>query len=58
LDRYKLTIEYEAPDLQQAVRLAENAMDQVPLMDHTLEKRIDMGEDPDVWDPVEDEVSG
>jgi hypothetical protein len=53
MEEYKLTIRYEAPDHQQAIKLAEDATDALPLLDHTLQIKIDMGEDPPVWDDVE-----
>lgn len=50
MNRYKLTIEFEAPDERQAIQLTENALDQVPGLDHTLEVKPE-GEES--WDLVE-----
>jgi hypothetical protein len=52
--KYKLSVEYEAPDHQQAIKLAEVALDELPVLDHTLEVRVDDETGgPEEWDPVE-----
>lgn len=50
MERYKLTMEYEAPESRQAITLAENAMDQLPVLDHTLEVKAEGDED---WTTLE-----
>ena len=53
MEEYKLTMTFEAPDRAQAIKLADDATDAVPVLHYNLEVKFDNDPDPPVWDEVE-----